>query len=126
MGRRLLDRVVAGIPAGESPVRHVEHLPQRAARYAEWPDWAAPDVVDACHSYRGVFGSHVALLLRRLRRIACHYGADPVFVLASATVSDPGALAERLTGARCRAITDDGSPRGDRTVVLWEPPLLDD
>ncbi|MBE9374165.1 DEAD/DEAH box helicase [Saccharopolyspora sp. HNM0983] len=83
-------------------------------------------VVDECHTYRGVFGSHVALLLRRLRRIARHYGADPVFVLASATISDPESLAQRLTGAPCRAITEDGSPRGARTVVLWEPPLLDD
>lgn len=83
-------------------------------------------VIDECHAYRGVFGSHVALLLRRLRRIARHYGADPVFVLASATVADPAELGRRLTGADCRAVTDDGSPRGARTVVLWEPPLLDE
>ncbi|MCI2421958.1 DEAD/DEAH box helicase [Saccharopolyspora sp. K220] len=83
-------------------------------------------VVDECHTYRGVFGSHVALLLRRLRRIAQHYGSDPVFVLASATVSDPASLAARLTGVPCRAITDDGSPRGARTIAFWEPPLLDE
>ncbi|MFB9569187.1 DEAD/DEAH box helicase [Saccharopolyspora hordei] len=262
-GTRLLDRVLAGVPAGESPVRHVAQLPNRPARTADWPEWVPerlvdalrergaerpwvhqvdgaeavragehvvvatgtasgkslvyqlpvltrllehpratalylaptkalgadqlrtveelglkevraaafdgdtpqverdwvrahgrwvftnPDmlhygilpghsrwarffrqlthvVVDECHTYRGVFGSHVALLLRRLRRVAQHYGADPVFVLASATVSAPEALAERLTGTPCRAITDDGSPRGARTIALWEPPLLEE
>ncbi|MDR7301710.1 DEAD/DEAH box helicase [Haloactinomyces albus] len=260
-GQRLLDRVLAGVPTGESPLRHVEHLPERPARHAPWPEWAADEVVvalrtrgaplpwthqaegaesiwagtntviatgtasgkslayqlpvlsrlhtddratalylsptkalgadqlravtelgldgiraasydgdtpkaerdwvraharwiftnpdmlhhgilpqhsrwarffrrlhyvviDECHTYRGVFGSHVALLLRRLRRMAHHYGVDPVFVLASATVSDPGALGRNLTGVQCRAITDDGSPRGGRTIALWEPPLL--
>jgi DEAD/DEAH box helicase domain-containing protein len=83
-------------------------------------------VVDECHSYRGVFGSHVALLLRRLRRVARRYGADPVFVLASATVSDPASSASRLIGADCAAVTEDGSPRAGRTVALWEPPLLED
>lgn len=81
-------------------------------------------VVDECHGYRGVFGSHVALLLRRLRRLARHYGAEPVFVLASATVAHPEEMAARLTGADCTAITEDGSPRGPRTVAFWEPPLL--
>jgi DEAD/DEAH box helicase domain-containing protein len=66
----------------------------------------------------------VALLLRRLRRIAAKYGANPVFVLASATVADPAASASRLTGVECLAVTEDGSPRGSRTVALWEPPLL--
>ncbi|WP_245931447.1 DEAD/DEAH box helicase [Actinokineospora auranticolor] len=82
-------------------------------------------VVDECHSYRGVFGSHVALLLRRLRRVARRYGADPVFVLASATVADPAASASRLSGVDCAAVVDDGSPRGARTVALWEPPLTE-
>ncbi|OLR90255.1 DEAD/DEAH box helicase [Actinokineospora bangkokensis] len=82
-------------------------------------------VVDECHSYRGVFGSHVALLLRRLRRVCRRYGSDPVFVLASATVSDPATSASRLSGVDCVAVTEDGSPRGARTVALWEPPLLD-
>jgi DEAD/DEAH box helicase domain-containing protein len=260
-GRRLLDRVLAGVPAGESPLTHVSDLPQRPAGFAEWPDWAAepvvtalrgtgvtrpwrhqrdaaelawtghnvvlatgtasgkslayqlpvlstllndpkatalylsptkalgadqlravnalgldgvraasfdgdtpmaerdwvrahanwvfsnPDmlhrgvlpahsrwarffrrlsyvVVDECHSYRGVFGSHVALLLRRLRRMAQRYGSNPVFVLASATVSDPALSAGRLLGADVVAVTEDSSPRSGRTVALWEPPLL--
>ena len=262
-GRRLLDRVLAGVPVGESPLTHVTDLPRRVARVAQWPAWAGdavidslraggvlepwrhqvdaaelawsgrdvvvatgtasgkslayqlpvlsalqadpkatalylsptkalgadqlrsvealgvpgvraaaftgdtpmaerdwvrahanwvfsnPDmlhrgvlpnhprwirffrrlsyvVIDECHSYRGVFGSHVALLLRRLRRVARRYGADPVFVLASATVSDPAASASRLIGADCAAVTEDGSPRAARTVALWEPPLLED
>lgn len=83
-------------------------------------------VVDECHSYRGVFGSHVALLLRRLRRVAEHYGASPVFVLASATTASPASFASRLTGVSCVAVTEDASPRGARTVVLWEPPLLEE
>jgi DEAD/DEAH box helicase domain-containing protein len=261
VSRLLLDRVLAGVPAGESPLRHVRELPERAATCADWPSWVPsglrtalagcgverpwahqveaaahardgrhvviatgtasgkslayqlpvlsalsenrratalylsptkalgadqlrsvrslgvddvrpaaydgdtpmserdwvraharwvftnPDmlhrgvlpaharwasffrrlsfvVVDECHGYRGVFGSHVALLLRRLRRVAAKYGADPVFVLASATVSDPAASASRLVGVPCEAVTDDRSPQGARTVALWEPPLL--
>ncbi len=80
-------------------------------------------VVDECHHYRGVFGSHVGQVLRRLRRIARHYGADPVFLLASATVSDPGTTALRLVGTPAAEVTDDGSPRGAIDVALWEPPL---
>ncbi|MPZ25568.1 MAG: DEAD/DEAH box helicase [Micromonosporaceae bacterium] len=78
-------------------------------------------VVDEIHAYRGVFGSHVAHLLRRLRRLT---GA-PVFVLASATTGDPASTASRLTGLDVTAVTDDASPRGAVTFVLWEPPLLD-
>ncbi len=81
-------------------------------------------VVDECHAYRGVFGSHVALVLRRLRRLARRYGADPVFVLASATVADPAIAAERLIGSPVAVVIDDGSPRPERTFVLWEPPLI--
>jgi DEAD/DEAH box helicase domain-containing protein len=80
-------------------------------------------VVDECHHYRGVFGSHVAAVLRRLRRVAARYGADPVFVLASATVSDPAEHARRLTGLVVQPVEVDASPRGATDVVLWEPPL---
>ncbi|PWK71921.1 DEAD/DEAH box helicase domain-containing protein [Streptomyces sp. CG 926] len=81
-------------------------------------------VIDECHTYRGVFGSHVAQVLRRLRRLCARYGADPVFLLASATASDPAAAASRLTGVRVIEITDDASPRGEVVFALWEPPLL--
>ncbi len=82
-------------------------------------------VVDECHAYRGVFGSHVGHVLRRLQRICRRYGADPVFVLASATVADPAAAATRLVGAPVTAVTQDGSPRPGATFALWEPPLTE-
>ncbi len=82
-------------------------------------------VVDECHHYRGVFGAHVAHVLRRLRRVAAHHGADPTFVLASATIADPAGFASRLTGLDVTAVTDDGSPHPGTTVALWEPPLID-
>jgi DEAD/DEAH box helicase domain-containing protein len=81
-------------------------------------------VIDECHTYRGLFGSHVALLLRRLRRICARYGAHPTFVLASATMSDPAVSASVLTGLDVTQVTEDASPRGARAVALWEPPLL--
>jgi len=80
-------------------------------------------VVDECHHYRGVFGSHVSHVLRRLRRLCAAYGADPTFVLASATVAEPEVAARRLIGADVEAVTDDASPRGEVALALWEPPL---
>ena len=80
-------------------------------------------IVDECHGYRGVFGSHVAQVLRRLRRVAARYGSEPVFVLASATVSDPGTTARRLLGHHVVEVTDDGSPRAPLQFALWEPPM---
>ncbi len=81
-------------------------------------------VVDECHTYRGVFGSHVAQVLRRLRRVCARYGADPVFVLASATSADPAASASRLTGVDVFGVGVDASPRGTTEFALWEPPLM--
>jgi DEAD/DEAH box helicase domain-containing protein len=81
-------------------------------------------IVDECHTYRGVFGSHVAHVLRRLRRIGCHHSAtDPVFILASATISEPAAAAALLTGRPAVAVTRDTAPRGPMTFAMWEPPL---
>ncbi|WP_328537511.1 DEAD/DEAH box helicase [Streptomyces sp. NBC_00344] len=82
-------------------------------------------VIDECHTYRGVFGSHVAQVVRRLRRLCARYGADPVFLLASATAADPGVSAERLTGLPVHEVDDDASPRGELVFALWEPPLTD-
>ncbi|TVT36609.1 DEAD/DEAH box helicase, partial [Amycolatopsis rhizosphaerae] len=96
------------------------------ARWARLFRKLAYVIVDECHGYRGVFGSHVALLLRRLQRVAHRYGSSPVFVLASATMADPAGFARRLIGQECAAVVEDGSPRGARTVALWEPPLLED
>ncbi|MDQ1641618.1 MAG: box helicase protein, partial [Actinomycetota bacterium] len=82
-------------------------------------------VIDECHHYRGVFGSHVAMVLRRLQRVCAHYGADPTFVLASATVSEPAVSAGRLTGRAVTAVDVDASPRGETVFALWEPPLTE-
>ncbi|HEX7626457.1 MAG TPA: DEAD/DEAH box helicase [Gaiellaceae bacterium] len=82
-------------------------------------------VIDEAHVYRGVFGSHVANVLRRLRRLAGIYGAEPQFLLASATISNPGELGAALLGDEVSVIGDDAAPRAERTVVLWNPPLLD-
>jgi DEAD/DEAH box helicase domain-containing protein len=82
-------------------------------------------VVDECHGYRGVFGAHVAQVLRRLRRVAAHYGANPTFVLASATVAEPGTTARALIGSGVREVVEDAPPRGALDLVLWEPPLTE-
>ncbi|HXC82641.1 MAG TPA: DEAD/DEAH box helicase [Trebonia sp.] len=85
-------------------------------------------IIDECHGYRGVFGSHVAQVLRRLRRVAAYHAAPgagaPVFVLASATIADPAGCGRLLTGLDIAAVTEDGSPRAPVTFALWEPPLL--
>ena len=81
-------------------------------------------VVDECHQYRGVFGSHVAQVLRRLRRVCASYGANPTFLLASATMAEPEVAARRLTGLDVVAVTDDTSPRGRVGLAMWEPPFV--
>ncbi len=83
-------------------------------------------VVDELHTFRGVFGSHVAQLLRRLRRLALLHGADPVFICSSATIGEPQRLASALTGVPVTPVVEDGSACGPRTVALWQPPLLDE
>jgi DEAD/DEAH box helicase domain-containing protein len=82
-------------------------------------------VVDEAHVYRGVFGSHVGNVLRRLRRLARVYGAEPQFLFASATIANPGELATGLSGVGAGVVDTDGAPRAERTVVLWNPELLD-
>ncbi|HEY6276695.1 MAG TPA: DEAD/DEAH box helicase [Streptosporangiaceae bacterium] len=84
-------------------------------------------IVDECHGYRGVFGSHIGHVLRRVSRIARHHGGaaatGPVFLLASATISEPGSCARLLTGADAVAVTESAAPRGPLTFGLWEPPF---
>lgn len=97
-------------------------------RHPQWsPFWRRLRmvVVDECHGYRGVFGSHVAQILRRLRRICARHGSSPAFLLSSATASEPGTFATRLTGLQMTEVTTDASPRGATTFALWEPPLTD-
>lgn len=84
-------------------------------------------VVDELHTFRGTFGGHVAQLLRRLRRLAAHHGAEPTFICCSATVGEPQRLASAITGVEVVPVLDehDGAPRPARTIAVWQPPLLD-
>src|SRR3954465_3284514 len=105
---------------------HVGILPNHAA----WADFfanLAVVVVDEAHVYRGVFGAHVANVLRRLRRVAAAYGTTPRFLLASATIANPVELAERLTGLEdVRLVDEDGSPGARRQIAMWNPPVVDE
>ncbi|MGH2952066.1 MAG: DEAD/DEAH box helicase, partial [Solirubrobacterales bacterium] len=85
-------------------------------------DWV---VVDEAHTYRGVFGSHVANVLRRLRRVSRLYRSSPRFILASATIANPLELAESLTGTGFELVDSDGAPRARRRIALWNPPVID-
>ncbi|MBB4948300.1 DEAD/DEAH box helicase domain-containing protein [Kitasatospora gansuensis] len=136
-------RVRAALYDGDTPFQEREWVRQYASYVLTNPDmlhrgilpahprWASflktleYVVIDECHSYRGVFGSHVAQVLRRLRRVCERYGSSPTFLLASATTADPAATAERLTGLPAVAVTDDASPRGPLVFALWEPPLTE-
>jgi len=82
-------------------------------------------VIDEIHAYRGVFGSHLANVLRRLARVCRHYGSSPRFVCCSATIANPREHAERITGRSVDLIDNDGSPRGLKRFVLWNPPPLE-
>jgi DEAD/DEAH box helicase domain-containing protein len=119
-------RKSANIVLTNPDMLHVGILPNHAA----WADTfanLAVVVIDEAHVYRGVFGSHVANLLRRLRRIAAAYGTEPRFLLTSATIANPVELAERLTGlVDVRLIDDDGSPAPRRRIAMWNPPLTDE
>jgi len=83
-------------------------------------------VVDEAHAYRGVFGSHVAFVLRRLRRLCEYYGSNPQFIFCSATIANPREHAERLAGLPFEVVDNDGSPHGGKDFVFWNPPLLDE
>jgi DEAD/DEAH box helicase domain-containing protein len=103
---------------------HAGILPQHA-RWGAFFSNLQFVVVDEIHSYRGIFGSNVANVLRRLQRIAAHYGAKPQFICSSATIANPVELAERLTGRTgIKLVDNDGSPRGAKKFVFWNPPLL--
>ncbi|HEY3066882.1 MAG TPA: DEAD/DEAH box helicase [Methylomirabilota bacterium] len=81
-------------------------------------------VIDELHAYRGVFGSHLANVLRRLRRICRHYGSAPQFVMASATIANPGELAARLIGDAVEEVTESGAPTGEKTFLCYNPPVV--
>ena len=102
---------------------HSGILPNHA-RWARFLSNLRYVVCDEIHVYRGIFGSNVANVMRRLRRICRHYGADPRFICSSATIANPRELAERVIGATFRLIDRDGSPRGPKHFALWNPPVL--
>jgi DEAD/DEAH box helicase domain-containing protein len=83
-------------------------------------------VIDEAHIYRGVFGSHVAGVVRRLRRLCRYYGSEPQFILCSATIANPGEHAEKLTGLPFTVVDNDGSPHGQKDFVFWNPPIIDE
>jgi DEAD/DEAH box helicase domain-containing protein len=122
---RPLIRRNANLVMSNPDMLHASLLPDHA-RWADFFLRLSLVVVDEAHVARGVFGSHVAMVLRRLRRLVAHYGGDPRFVLASATVGNPGELAERLVGLPFEAVTEDASPAGEKLFALWNPPVLDE
>ncbi len=82
-------------------------------------------VLDEAHTYRGVFGTHVALIVRRLRRLCAHYGSAPQFICCSATSANPQQHLTALIGDEVRVIDDDGAPQGERVFLFWNPPVID-
>ncbi len=124
--QRLAIRRRANVVLTNPDMLHLAILPNHPA----WGDFFANlaiVVVDEAHVYRGVFGSHVANVLRRLRRVCDSYGTAPRILLASATVANPGELAERLTGLDDVTVVDrDGAPAAKRTIVMWNPPITDE
>jgi DEAD/DEAH box helicase domain-containing protein len=115
----------AGVVLTNPDMLHVGVLPHHDA-WASFFANLAVVVVDEAHVYRGVFGSHVANVLRRLRRVAAAYGTEPRFLLASATIANPLELAQRLTGLEdVQLIDEDGAPAPRRRIAMWNPPLTD-
>jgi DEAD/DEAH box helicase domain-containing protein len=135
--------VVSAIYDGDTPTSHRPAVRSKARLVLSNPDmlhtgilphhtaWAdfwrglRFVVLDEMHVYRGVFGSHVANVLRRLKRIAAFYGAEPKFILTSATIGNPGELAERLVESPVAMVDEDGSARGPRHFLIYNPPVTD-
>jgi DEAD/DEAH box helicase domain-containing protein len=122
--RRWQVRRSANVILTNPDMLHVGVLPHHD-RWADLLGSLRYVVVDEAHVYRGVFGSHVANVLRRLRRLARVHGSEPRFLLASATIANPGELVRSLTGVDARVVSDDGAPRAERTIALWNPPLVE-
>lgn len=116
-------RTKGDIVASNPDMLHQGVLPHHT-KWAQFFENLRFVVIDEMHSYRGVFGSHVANVIRRLRRVCRFYGSNPVFVLSSATIANPAELAEGLIGDPVTAITESGSPAGERHLFLWNPPVV--
>jgi DEAD/DEAH box helicase domain-containing protein len=122
---RPLVRKNANLVLTNPDMLHLSMLPDHA-RWADFLFRLSLVVVDEAHVLRGVFGSHVAMVLRRLRRLIAHHGGAPRWCLASGTIGNPGELAERLTGLTCTVVDRDASPRGRKLFALWNPPIVDE
>ena len=117
-------RRTANVVLTNPEMLHTGVLPSHA-RWATFLRRLRVVVVDELHVLRGVFGTHVAHILRRLRRLCRQYGSDPVFVFTSATIGEPDVLATELCGLPVVPVVHDGSPRGERLLAVWNPPLVD-
>src|SRR5574341_1112612 len=122
--QRALIRREASILISNPNMLHTGILPHhtRWAKFFTDLRWV---VLDELHTYRGVFGSHIANVLRRLRRICRFYGSSPQFICSSATIANPKGLAEKLIEAPVTLIDDDGSPRAEKHFILYNPPVVD-
>jgi DEAD/DEAH box helicase domain-containing protein len=121
--RRPHIRATAHVVLSNPDMLHTGILPA----HARWQDFFAHlrfVVLDEMHQYRGIFGTHVANVLRRLRRICRFYGSQPQFICCSATIANPRDLAERLLGDSVSMVTDNGAPQGERNMVFYNPPLV--
>ncbi len=118
-------RTEANVILSNPDMLHAGILPQHA-KWARFLRNLRYVVIDEMHAYRGIFGSHVALVLRRLERLVRHYGGEFRYVLCSATIRNPGELANALTGRDVTVVDDDGAPRGEKHFAFWNPPFRDD
>jgi DEAD/DEAH box helicase domain-containing protein len=116
-------RTKARLVLSNPDMLHTGILPHHT-RWAEFFRGLRYVIIDEIHVYRGVFGSHIANLIRRLKRVAAFYGAFPQFILTSATIANPGQLAERMIELPVTVIDQDGSPRGKRHFLLYNPPVI--
>ncbi|MGF1507729.1 MAG: DEAD/DEAH box helicase [Anaerolineae bacterium] len=123
-GQRTAIRKRGGVVISNPDMLHVGILPYHT-RWVSFFQNLRLVVLDELHTYRGVFGSHMANVLRRLRRLCHFYGSDPVFVMASATIANPLEHAEALLGEPVTLVDNDGAPRGERHIILYNPPVID-
>ena len=124
-GTRRKLREQANLVLSNPDMLHAGILPQHA-KWARFLRNLRYVVIDEMHAYRGIFGSHVANVLRRLERLVRHYGGQFRYVLCSATIRNPGPLAAALTGREVDVVDDDGAPRGEKHFVFWNPPYRDE
>lgn len=123
-GQRSGIRANARLLVTNPDMLHVGILPYHGS-WARFLSGLRLVVIDEMHTYRGVFGSHVANVIRRLRRVARFYGGDPQFVLTSATIANPGQLAEQLIEAPVQVVDRNAAPQGEKHILLYNPPLID-